>query len=152
MSCSFGVLARTVYVLPDATGCASCSRYFPCKASADVLDYYIDFSPWLLQQNDAILTVSDAEVTTLQNDAYDLVILNEPEADGSTVKVVLGYGHAGTTESISVTIQTAMGRTLVVIASIPINDCSPSASYSGGQIITVNEQAIAVNGAVIEAG
>lgn len=126
MSCSLGVLARTVFVLPDAAGCAACNRYFPCKASADVLDYYIDLSPWLLQQNDAILTASDATVTTLQKDDYDLKIESQQIISASQIQIFLASGHSGATEGIQISVTTAQGRTLLVSASIYIDSCSAS--------------------------
>ena len=126
MSCSLGVLARTVFVLPDAVGCAACSRYFPCKASADVLDYYIDLSPWLLQQNDTIATVSDAAVTTLQNDDYDLKVESQQVVCASQIQIFLASGHSGATEGMQISVTTTQGRTLLVSASIYIDSCSAS--------------------------
>lgn len=130
MSCGFGVLTRTVFVLPDASGCGACSRYFPSKASADILDYCIDFSPWLSADCDSIISLGGVSVLTKQGDASDLVILDSGQINAGAIKFMLEYGHAGTLEKLSVTVSTALGRTITAIASIFINECTASAVNS----------------------
>ena len=153
MTTIIAALERTIYVLPSGDGCScACSNFLPCKASADILDYYLDFTPWLASTQDSLTSITTASVTTLQNDEYDLDIESYDLINSSQVQLILGYGHAGSTEGISLLVQTAQGRSLLVSASIYIDACSPSASDTSGQIVTVNGQGIAVNGAAITAG
>ena len=144
---------RTIYILPSGDGrsCA-CSSFLPSKASADILDYYIDFTSWLASTQDSLTAITSASVTTLQNDEYDLDIESQTLINSSQVQLFLGYGHSGVTESIDLLVETVQGRSLLASMSIYIDACSPSAPDTSGQIITVNGQGIAVNGAAITAG
>lgn len=144
---------RAIYVLPSGDGrsCA-CSSFLPSKASADILDYYIDFTPWIASTQDALSSIVSASVTTIQNDVYDLDIESQTLLDSSQVQIILGYGHSGATESLDILVITGQGRTLLVSMSIYIDACSPSMPDTGAEIITVNGSSIAVNGSSITVG
>ena len=144
---------RTIYILPSGDGrsCA-CSSFLPSKASADILDYYIDFTPWLASTQDTLTSITAASVTTLQNDEYDLDIESQSLINASQVQLFLGYGHSGATESIDLLVQTAQGRSLLASVSIYIDACSPSAPDTSAEIITVNGNGISVNGSAITVG
>lgn len=153
MTAIVAALERTVYVLPSGDGrsCA-CSSFLPSKASADILDYYVDFSPWLASTNDTLESVTDASVTTLQGDTSDLDIESYALINGSQVQLFLGYGHAGVTESVDILVQTTQGRTLLASVSLYIDACSPSANQTGASIITSDGIGLSVNGAAIAVG
>ena len=86
------------------------------KQPADLLDYDIDFSRWL-PDDDTILTV-----TTAVDPAEELAVLSA-HVDSPMVKVWVSGGVNGATYKVTVTVATQGGRIKEVDFKIRVRDC-----------------------------
>lgn len=86
------------------------------KQPADQLDYDIDFSRWL-PDDDVILTV----VTAV--DVEDELVVDQVTVDSPMVKVWCSGGTVGTTYKVTVTVSTQGGRVKEVDFKIRVRDC-----------------------------
>ncbi|MBO1361449.1 hypothetical protein J2D73_16815 [Acetobacter sacchari] len=162
--------ALRLYTVPGASSGGGCrpdqcrmrgfqtafkSPSFPKKASADVLDYSVDWSIWGAGTGDTIedvsvsITLSDG--SSLPGTAYDLAVISDkwPAADGMVGVVMLGSGVPGTTYRVLFEIETAQGRTDNQVVLLMITNDTPATSLSdallaaNGTIVTAKGVALA---------
>ncbi|MEN3168094.1 hypothetical protein [Gluconobacter sp. OJB] len=89
------------------------------KASADCLDYVLDFSTLLAGTGDTLTAIRSAVVTTATGGAYDLKVMWSAVA-GPLVVAFLASGQPDTTQKILFEITTQQGRVYSVMAVLQI--------------------------------
>jgi hypothetical protein len=94
---------------------------WPVKDPGDTLDYVFDISPALTANSGD--TISTLDVTVCPNNPGD-VTLNSCSADGSRAVLWLSGGQAQTTYTVTISITTTGGRTLVRSISLLVNALS----------------------------
>lgn len=106
---------------------------WPSKSSSDVLDYSLDFSSWLGQdeltsQPSVVITRSSGAANTATG---DLTSIWSELYNPSICTLMLSYGVLGASYNIQVTVTTVQGRTIEVIMPISITMDLPQAVASG---------------------
>ncbi|WP_301271859.1 phage fiber-tail adaptor protein [Gluconobacter albidus] len=108
---------RTV-TLQSCTGLFAQVMWTP-KASADCLDYVLDFSTLLAGTGDTLTAIRSAVVTTATGSAYDLKVMWSAVA-GPLVVAFLASGQPNTAQKILFEITTQQGRVYSVMAVLQI--------------------------------
>jgi hypothetical protein len=111
------VIDSFVPVPRGTTAVAPAPLNWPTKDPGDVLDYILDISPAIMgNDGDGINTL---DVAISPSDPGDLT-LQSSTTDGSRVILWLTGGQAGTVYTISFTISTINGRSLVRSVLLPV--------------------------------
>ncbi|WP_207729010.1 collagen-like triple helix repeat-containing protein [Gluconobacter cadivus] len=108
---------RTV-TLQSCTGLYAQVMWTP-KASADCLDYVLDFSTLLAGTGDTLTAIRSAVVTTATDGDYDLKVMWSAVA-GTLVVAFLASGQPNTAQKILFEITTQQGRVYSVMAVLQI--------------------------------
>lgn len=95
------------------------------KASADCLDYTLDFSSLLAGTGDTLASIQSAVVTTDQGSTYDLKIMWSGVA-GLLAVAFLASGRPGSQQKILFEIITTQGRVCSVLAVLQISTLTPA--------------------------
>jgi hypothetical protein len=99
------------------TAIAPAPLNWPTKDPGDVLDYILDIGPALVgNDGDGIATLS----VTLSPSAPGDLMIQSTTADGSRVILWLSEGQAGTTYTITFSINTINGRSLQRSVLLPV--------------------------------
>lgn len=91
------------------------------KASADCLDYTLDFSAILQGTGDTLKAIQSATVTTATGTAYDLTVMWSAAA-GTLVVAFLASGEPGTVQKLLFEIETVQGRVYSVLTLVQITN------------------------------
>jgi hypothetical protein len=111
------VIDSFVPVPRGTTAVAPAPLNWPTKDPGDILDYVLDISPALVgNDGDGISTL---DVAISPSDPGDLV-LQSSTTDGSRIVLWLTSGQAGTVYTITFTISTNNGRSLVRSVLLPV--------------------------------
>ena len=136
-------LARTVAIVPlqplRGVRPAQPRLAWPSKASAELLDFSLDLSGWMIDAGDS---VAEATVTVLPTGgATDLGIFWDTPA-GQMVVLAASGGTAGTCYQVSIEVTTAIGRTGFWLVALPVDLRSPSQAPAAA----TNPPAVTVDG------
>ncbi|MCP1274020.1 hypothetical protein NKW43_10055 [Gluconobacter albidus] len=139
---------RTV-TLQSCTGLFAQVMWTP-KASADCLDYVLDFSTPLAGTGDTLASIASATVTTAQGSSYDLTIMWSAVA-GTQMVVFLASGQPNTAQKILFEITTQQGRvysvmavlqiTALTVATAPPSDF-PADTLTNGKVLIAGVEAL----------
>lgn len=111
------VLDGFVPVPRGAPATAPAPLSWPVKDPADVLDYQFDVSPAILgNEGDGIATLD----VTIAPAGTGALKLNGATADGAVAVVWLAGGQVGVTYTLTLTVGTANGRTIVRDILLPV--------------------------------
>ena len=152
---------RTV-TLQSCTGLFAQVMWTP-KASADCLDYVLDFSTLLAGTGDTLTAIRSAVVTTATGSAYDLKVMWSAVA-GPLVVAFLASGQPNTAQKILFEITTQQGRvysvmavlqiTALTVATTPPGDF-PADTLTNGKVMIAGIEALpsgySANGRVVMA-
>lgn len=119
---------RTV-TLQSCTGLFAQVMWTP-KASADCLDYVLDFSTLLAGTGDTLTAIRSAVVTTATGSSYDLKVMWSAVA-GPLVVAFLASGQPNTAQKILFEITTQQGRVYSVMAVLQITALTAATAPSG---------------------
>ncbi|WP_062027707.1 phage fiber-tail adaptor protein, partial [Gluconobacter albidus] len=100
------------------------------KASADCLDYVLDFSTLLAGTGDTLTAIRSAVVTTATGGEYDLKVMWSAVA-GPLVVAFLASGQPNTAQKILFEITTAQGRVYSVMAVLQITPLTAATAPPG---------------------
>ncbi|MBS1075283.1 collagen-like protein [Gluconobacter sp. Dm-73] len=137
---------RTV-TLQSCTGLYAQVMWTP-KASADCLDYVLDFSTLLAGTGDTLTAIRSAVVTTATGGDYDLKIMWSAVA-GTLVVAFLASGQPNTAQKILFEITIQQGRVYSVMAVLQITALTAATAPSGSADFPVDTL---TNGKVLIAG
>ncbi|MEJ5141320.1 phage fiber-tail adaptor protein [Gluconobacter albidus] len=152
---------RTV-MLQSCTGLFAQVMWTP-KASADCLDYALDFSTLLAGTGDTLTAIRSAVVTTATGSAYDLKVMWSAVA-GPLVVAFLASGQPNTAQKILFEITTQQGRVYSVMAVLQITALTaatappsdfPADTLTNGKVLIAGIEALpsgySANGRVVMA-
>ncbi len=116
-----------------ATAAAGAPLSWPPKDPNDVLDYTLDVSDALVGDiGDSIATL---DVSIAPNAAGDLT-LNSSSASGTVAVLWFSGGNIGTTYVVTVSINTASGRTIARAIQLPVISLIDISSNTNGALTT----------------
>lgn len=111
------VIDSFIPVARGTTAVAPAPLNWPTKDPGDVLDYILDISPAIIgNDGDGIATL---DLVISPSDPGDLT-LQSSTTDGSRVILWLSEGQAGTVYTITLTMTTVNGRSLVRSVLLPV--------------------------------
>jgi len=152
---------RTV-TLQSCTGLYAQVMWTP-KASADCLDYVLDFSTLLAGTGDTLTAIRSAVITTATGGNYDLKVMWSAVA-GTLVVAFLASGQPNTAQKILFEITTQQGRVYSVMAVLPITALTvatappgdfPADTLTNGKVLIAGIEALpsgySANGRVVMA-
>lgn len=136
-------------IIPSFGGAAcQCRADHFKKASADVLDYQVEFADWLGDGGDSIVSVSVSFPDNTGN-AYDLVALWAKLADDTTAVLMLASGERRKKYSVVVTVVTEQGRTKTATIYVTITrdtpDTMPPSNPAPANAVTMNGVQITIH-------
>jgi len=139
---------RTV-TLQSCTGLFAQVMWTP-KASADCLDYVLDFSTLLAGTGDTLTAIRSAVVTTATGGEYDLNVMWSAVA-GPLVVAFLASGQPNTAQKVLFEIITQQGRVYSVMAVLQITaltvatappDDFPADTLTNGKVLIAGIEAL----------